>query len=100
MTQSFDEWRLEQDRIRNDYDAENAWYAGAQSRQVEIDELKATIVKYEAGLRKNKANKHKILAKNIELQKRVDEALRHMVDHGGYDYLTHVINILKGKEND
>lgn len=41
--------------------------AGAQSRQAEIDEL----------------------------QKRIEEALKHVVDHGGYDDLTHVINILK-----
>ena len=34
-------------------------------------------------------------AKIDELQARVDEALRHVVDHG-YDDLTHVINILKG----
>jgi predicted nuclease with TOPRIM domain len=39
MTQSFDEWKEEQERIHNDYDAENAWYAGAQSKQAEIDKL-------------------------------------------------------------
>ena len=33
-----------------------------------------------------------------ELQARIDEALRHVVDHGGYDDLTHVINILKAVE--
>ncbi len=46
--------------------------AGAQSRQAEIDEL----------------------------NKVIDEALKHVVDHGGYDDLTHVINILKGNKND
>ena len=46
--------------------------AGAQSRQAEIDGLK----------------------------KCINEALRHVVDHGGYDDLTHVINILKGNKND
>ena len=35
-----------------------------------------------------------------ELQARVDEALRHVVDHGGYDDLTHVISILKGNKNE
>ena len=44
--------------------------AGAQSRQAEIDELK----------------------------KKVDVALRYVIDHGGYDDLTHVINILKGEK--
>jgi hypothetical protein len=43
MTQSFDEWKEEQERIHNDYDAENAWYAGAQSKQAEIDELRKRI---------------------------------------------------------
>ena len=35
-----------------------------------------------------------------ELNKVIDEALRYVVDHGGYDDLTHVINILKGNKND
>ena len=47
---------------------QDAFNAGQQSRQAEIDEL----------------------------QKRVDEALDHAVNHGGYDDLTHIINILKG----
>ena len=39
-------------------------------------------------------------AKIDELQARVDEALRHVVDHGGYDDLTHVIDILKGNKDE
>ena len=39
----FDEWKEEQERIHNDYDAENAWYAGQQSQQAKIDELQARI---------------------------------------------------------
>lgn len=70
------------------------------SQQAKIEEINKTIVLLNAGLRKNKANKHKLLAKNIELQKRIDEALRHVVDHGGYDDLTHVINILKGNKDE
>ena len=35
-----------------------------------------------------------------ELQGQVDEALRHVVDHGGYDNLTHVTNILKGNKDE
>ena len=35
-----------------------------------------------------------------ELHARIDEALRHVVDHGGYDDLTHVINILKGNKDE
>lgn len=33
-----------------------------------------------------------------ELQKRIDVALDHAINHGGYDDLTHIINILKGEE--
>ena len=39
----FDEWKEEQERIHNDYDAENAWYAGQQSQQSKIDELQGRI---------------------------------------------------------
>ena len=35
-----------------------------------------------------------------ELQARLNEALRYVVDHGGYDDLTHVINILKGNKDE
>ena len=35
----FDNWKEEQRRIHNDYDAENAWYAGQQSQQDKIDEV-------------------------------------------------------------
>ena len=46
--------------------------AGQQSKQAEIDEL----------------------------QKRIDLTLDHTTNHGGYDDLTHIINILKGDTND
>lgn len=39
------------------------------------------------------------LKERDELQEMVDGALRHVVDHGGYDDLTHVINILKGNKD-
>ena len=39
----FDNWKEEQERIHNDYDAENAWYAGQQSQQAKIDELQARV---------------------------------------------------------
>lgn len=72
------------------YFAHKAW----QYRQQEIDQLKAqlnnmeacyiekkkeveglqkTNISLEAGLRKNSKNKQKLLGKNIELQKRIDE---------------------------
>ena len=39
----FDDWKEEQERMHNDYDAENAWYAGQQAQQAKIDELQARI---------------------------------------------------------
>ena len=39
----FDNWKEEQERIHNDYDAENAWYAGQQSQQAKINELQKRI---------------------------------------------------------
>ncbi|MBO5629178.1 MAG: hypothetical protein J5965_08930 [Aeriscardovia sp.] len=53
------------------YIAYEAWVAGQQSKQAEVDELR----------------------------KRIDEALDHAVNHGGYDDLTHIINILKGDQS-
>ena len=35
----FDNWKEEQERVHNDYDAENAWYAGQQSQQAKIDAI-------------------------------------------------------------
>ncbi len=100
----FEEWM---DSIEaNDYDdiicaMGDAFKAGQQSKQVEIDglekklkyeklaykniklqflnkqhdleELQKTNISLEAGLRKNSKNKQKLLGKNIELQKRIDE---------------------------
>ena len=39
----FDNWKEEQERIHNDYDAENAWNAGQQSQQAKIDDLQARV---------------------------------------------------------
>lgn len=48
---------------------QKAW----QHQQTIINDLQKTIVSLEAGLRKNSSNKQKLLSKNIELQKRIDE---------------------------
>lgn len=69
----FDKWV--RDNFYAPYDVptpEQAFEAGHQSQQAKIDEL----------------------------QGRIDEALRHVVDHGWYDDLTHVISILKGNKNE
>lgn len=45
-------------------------------KKKEVEELQKTNISLEAGLRKNSKNKQKLLGKNIELQKRIDEALQ------------------------
>lgn len=44
-------------------------------KKKQVEELQKTNISLEAGLRKNSKNKQKLLGKNIELQKRIDEAL-------------------------
>jgi len=70
----FDNWKEEQDRIHNDYDAENAWYAGQQSQQAKIDLLEKELTETQAFL--NKQN-HIKQAKIYELQGRIDELQAH-----------------------
>ena len=41
-----------------------------------VEELQKTNISLEAGLRKNSKNKQKLLGKNIELQKRIDDGLQ------------------------
>lgn len=121
----FDNWKEEQERIHNDYDAENAWNSGQQSQQAKIDLLEKELTETQAFLNKqNRIKQVKIheLQKQVitqgqnfndqaqklkdseyfnqQLGDRIDEALRHVVDHGGYDDLTHVINILKGNKDE
>lgn len=45
-------------------------------KKKEVEELQKTNISLEAGLRKNSKNKQRLLGKNIELQKRIDEALQ------------------------
>ena len=67
---SFDEY-LKEDKSNVYPSARQAYKAGQRSKQAEVDEL----------------------------QKRIDIALDHAVNHGGYDDLTHIINILKGDQS-
>jgi hypothetical protein len=53
-------------------------------KKKERDELQKTNISLEAGLRKNSKNKQKLLGKNIELQKRIDEALVIIEKHSRY----------------
>lgn len=41
-----------------------------------VEELQKTNISLEAGLRKNSKNKQRLLGKNIELQKRIDDGLQ------------------------
>lgn len=42
-------------------------------KKKQVEELQKTNISLEAGLRKNSKNKQRLLGKNIELQKRIDE---------------------------
>lgn len=53
-------------------------------KKKEVEELQKTNISLEAGLRKNSKNKQRLLGKNIELQKRIDEALVIIEKHSRY----------------
>ena len=101
----FDNWKEEQERIHNDYDAENAWYAGQQSQQAKIELLEKELTETQAFL--NNQN-HIKQAKIDELQARIDGARSH-VDHIynvlGDDpdlakLLDEMVEILKGNKDE
>ena len=74
-----------------------AFYAGQQSQQAKISILQIKLNGADERADAVLNHKNKMID---ELQARVDGALRHVVDHGGYDDLTHVINILKGNKDE
>ena len=81
---------------RTTEDKRNFFEAGQQSRQEEIDKLQKRVkelelINFDSELHFDAAKEHIDL-----LQKRIDLALDHTTNHGGYDDLTHIINILKG----
>jgi len=92
----FDNWKEEQERIHNDYDAENAWYAGQQSQQAKIDLLEKELTETQAFL--NNQN-HVKQAKIDELQARIDKALYHL-DFNHDNDKDIAINILKGNKDE
>ena len=103
----FYNWKEEQDRIHNDYDAENAWYAGQQSQQAKIDAItkqRDSFIKAHH-IAMNDVCEHK--AKIDELQARIDEALKILKDWDDQSYrddmdqLTGEIeDILKGNKDE
>ena len=78
----------------------HGYYLGAQSQQSKIDELQKQVITQGQNFNDQAQKLKDTEYFNQKLQARVDEALRHVVDHGGYDDLTHVINILKGNKYD
>ena len=70
----FDNWKKEQERIHNDYDAENAWYAGQQSQQAKIDELQKLRSLDEMAINQLAQANQVWQIKCDELQGRIDEA--------------------------
>jgi len=96
----FDNWKEEQERIHNDYDAENAWYAGQQSQQSKIELLEKELTETQAFL--NNQN-HIKQAKIDELQARIDEALNTLCKlqySSGERIYNDVGNILKGNKDE
>ena len=78
----------------------HGYYLGAQSQQSKIDELQKQVITQGQNFNDQAQKLKDTEYFNQKLQARVDEALRHVVDHGGYDDLTHVINILKGNKDE
>ena len=78
----------------------HGYYLGAQSQQAKIDELQKQVITQGQNFNDQAQKLKDTEYFNQKLQARVDEALRHVVDHGGYDDLTHVINILKGNKDE
>lgn len=73
---------------------------GAKSQQAKIDELQKQVITQGQNFNDQAQKLKDTEYFNQKLQARIDEALRHVVDHGGYDDLTHVINILKGNKDE
>lgn len=72
MTKSFDEWFNTYGNLQCDKDAcEDAFEAGRQSKQAEVDEL----------------------------QKRIDKAVEHIEDYYGVVELSMIVDILKGDQS-
>ena len=77
----------------------HGYYLGAQSQQAKIDELQKQVITQGQNFNDQAQKLKDTEYFNQKLQARIDEALRHVVDHGWYDDLTHVINILKGNKD-
>ena len=100
----FDNWKEEQERIHNDYDAENAWYAGQQSQQAKIDELQKLRSLDEMAINQLAQANQVWQIKCDELQARIDGALEKCYigirKQGGDHYLELVEDILKGNKDE
>ena len=105
----FDKWWEENCMILSSdrTEAEDIYNLGVESQQVKIDELKKKYdAMYNAFIVADDCRKEwhvsyiSVRKERDELQARVDNALRHVVDHGGYDDLTHAISILKGNKDE
>ena len=99
----FDDWKEEQERIHNDYDAENAWNAGQQSQQAKIDELQKLRSLDEMEINQLAQANQVWRTKCDELQARVDEALNTLCKlqySSGERIYNDVGNILKGNKDE
>lgn len=107
MTKSFDEWWSECKKngfVPTFSDvASNAFKAGQQSKQAEVDELKREMTNKtnDAYADGQKSMRKMIKSNEDELQKRIDDALSE-IESGitGKHHVKSIINILKGNTND
>ena len=97
MTKSFDDWFNTYENLQCDKDScEDAFEAGQQSKQAEVDELQLKLSEDSRVL-------HNVIdierRKCEELQKRIDEAVEHIEDYYGVVGLSMIVDILRGDKS-
>ena len=93
---SFDDWFNTYENLQCDKDScEDAFEAGQQSKQAEVDELQLKLSEDSRVL-------HNVIdierRKCEELQKRIDRAVKHIEDYYGVVELSMIVDILNGDQ--
>ena len=90
---SFDEWMVDAES----WSERDAYEAGQQSKQAEVDELRLKLSEDSRVL-------HNVIdierRKCEELQKRIDRAVEHIEDYYGVVELSMIVDILNGDTNE
>lgn len=93
MSKSFDEWYVG----TNNGTAKDAYKAGAESRQAEIDELNNEFETMRGMHESVSLYADELINERDELQKRIDDALGELIV---YENISVARKILKGEQND